>query len=183
MQAVLDACDAGRLSAHPSVLVTNNRKAEAIERAKLAGIAVHVINSVTHPDPDELDQAICDALRDGGCDLVLLAGYMKMIGPQVLAAFKGRIVNIHPSLLPRHGGRGMYGMHVHRAVIEAGDQITGVSVHVVDEEYDSGRVLAQTEVPVVPGDTPESLSVRVLDAEHEFLVETIGRIAAGELQT
>lgn len=182
MQAVLNACVSGTLQATPVVLVTNNRKAVAIERAMSAGLSVHVLNGVTHPDPDDLDAAICAALQEAGCDLIVLAGYMKMIGPRVLAAFRGRIVNIHPSLLPRHGGQGMYGIYVHCSVIEAGDLITGVSVHVVDEEYDHGRILAQTELPVLPGDTPESLSARVLEVEHRFLVDTLGRIAAGELQ-
>ena len=181
MQAVLDACDAERLRATPAVLITNNRNAESIGRAQDAGIAVHILNGVTHPDPDGLDAAILGALKEADCDLIVLAGYMKKLGPRVLGAYRHRIVNIHPSLLPCHGGPGMFGIHVHRAVIDAGDQITGVSVHLVDEEYDSGRVLAQTEVPVESDDTPESLSARVLDVEHQFLVETLGRICDGEL--
>ena len=181
MQAVLDACEAGSLSATPVVLVTNNRGAEAIQRAQRAGMSIHVLNGVTHPDPDLLDLAIHDALTAARCDLIVLAGFMKMIGPRVLHAFARRIVNIHPALLPRHGGKGMFGMHVHRSVIASGDRISGVSVHLVDEEYDHGRVLAQAEVPVEPDDTPESLAERVLKKEHEFLPEVVSRIAKGEL--
>ena len=100
MQAVLDACESGSLSATPAVLVTNNRTAEAIQRATRANIPVHVLNRTTHPDPETLDSAMCEALQAAGCDMIVLAGFMKMIGPRVLNAYRGRIVNIHPSLLP-----------------------------------------------------------------------------------
>ena len=100
MQAVLDACESGSLSAMPAVLVTNNRTAEAIQRAIRANIPVHVLNRTTHPDPEALDSAMCEALQAAGCDMIVLAGFMKMIGPRVLNAYRGRIVNIHPSLLP-----------------------------------------------------------------------------------
>jgi phosphoribosylglycinamide formyltransferase-1 len=121
------------------------------------------------------------ALQASKCELIVLAGFMKMIGPRVLAAYRNRIVNIHPSLLPRHGGKGMYGMHVHAAVIASGDSTTGVTVHLVDEAYDHGRVLAQSRLSVEPRDTPESLSARILKSEHAFLVETLGRICRREL--
>lgn len=182
MQAVLDACEAHTLAATPVVLVSNNRGSEAILRAQRAGMATHVLNRVTHPDPDVLDSAIHDALTAARCDVIVLAGFMKMIGPRVLRAFANRIINIHPALLPRHGGKGMFGMHVHRSVIASGDRVSGVSVHLVDEEYDHGRVLAQAEVPVVPGDTPEALAERVLKKEHQFLPEVLSRIEKGELK-
>ena len=181
MQAVLDACEAGTLSATPVVLVSNNRNAEALQRAQRGGMAIHVLNSVTHPDPDRLDAAIHDALTAARCDLIVLAGFMKMIGPRVLRSFANRIINIHPALLPRHGGKGMFGMHVHRAVIASGERTWGVSVHLVDEEYDHGRILAQAEVPVAHDDTPESLAERVLRKEHEFLPEVLSKIEKGEL--
>ena len=98
---------------------------------------------------------------------------MKKIGPAVLSAYAGRIINIHPALLPRHGGPGMYGRRVHEAVLAAGDSETGVTIHLVDEEYDHGHILAQTRLPVLKGDTVDSLAARVLRREHEFLVETI----------
>ena len=181
MQAVLDAHEAGRLQATPAVVISNNRGAEAIARAERSQIPAYVLNSVTHPDPETLDQAHLDILQRHKIEIIVLAGFMKKIGPRVLRAFRGRILNIHPSLLPRHGGQGMHGMHVHRAVLAAGDRVTGVSVHLVDEEYDHGRILAQTEVPVVSGDTPELLADRVLKVEHEFLVETLCRICEGDL--
>lgn len=182
MQAVLDACEAGRLSITPAVLISNNRCAEAVTRAKEWGMPAYVLNSVTHPEPGALDKAILATLQRHECELILLAGFMKKIGPRVLEIFQNRILNIHPALLPRHGGKGMYGMNVHRAVLAARDPVTGVSVHLVDEEYDHGRVLCQAEVAILPGDTPESLAERVLRREHEFLVETLDRISKGELE-
>lgn len=181
MQAVLEACEAGRLAATPVVLISNNRGSEAIARAQRAGMTTHVLNNVTHPDPDMLDSAIHDALIEARCEIIVLAGFMKMIGPRVLRAFSGRIINIHPALLPRHGGKGMFGIHVHRSVIASGDRVSGVSVHLVDEEYDHGRVIAQAEVSVATHDTPESLAERVLKKEHEFLPEVLSRIVKGEL--
>jgi phosphoribosylglycinamide formyltransferase 1 len=115
-------------------------------------------------------------------DVVLLAGYMKKVGPATLAAFRGRIVNTHPSLLPRHGGQGMYGGRVHEAVLASGDPRTGVSVHLVDADYDTGRVLAQVDVPVLPGDDAAALAARVQRTERDFLVSVLGRIAAGEIR-
>jgi len=181
MQAVVDAIREGVLQARPAVLVCNNRKAEAVLRAEKENFPACILNSVTHPDPQTLDQAILAALQNHKCDLVVLAGYMKKLGPETLAAFRGRIVNIHPALLPKHGGQGMYGQNIHRAVLEAGETVTGVSIHLVTAEYDEGRVLAQTEVPVLPGDTVETLAARVLDREHPFLVETLVRITTGDI--
>lgn len=177
LQAVLDACSSGELSATPAVLVTNNRGAHCIARAQAAGVAVHVLNGVTHPGPEALDEAMLDALRANDCEWIVLAGYMKKIGPRVLEAFAGKMINIHPALLPRHGGKGMYGMNVHRAVIEAGDAVTGATVHLVDGEYDEGPILAQAEVPVLAGDTPETLAARVLETEHRLLVATLRDLA------
>lgn len=182
MQAVLDAIHDKVLPARPAVLVCNNRQAEAAVRAAQQQVPVYILNSATHPDPRALDEAILEALRRHECDLIVLAGFMKKLGPLTLAAFGGRIVNIHPSLLPKHGGQGMYGQHVHRAVLAAGETVTGVSIHLVNEEYDQGRILAQAEVPVLAGDTVESLAARVLVCEHRFLVETLVKITSGEIK-
>lgn len=181
MQAVIDACSAGKLSATPAVLVSNNRGAEALQRAQCSGVPSYVLNSVTYPEPEMLDLKILDALQTHGSDIVLLAGFMKKIGPRVLSAFRGRILNIHPALLPKFGGRGMFGAKVHEAVLAAGEKITGVSVHLVDEEYDHGRVLVQGKVSVLPGDSVETLSARVLVKEHEVLIATLQGIIAGEI--
>ena len=181
MQAIIDATKSGALNARPALLISNNRNSQASLRAEREDIPFQILNSVTHPEPDELDQAMLGALREHEVDLIILAGYMKMIGPRVLEAFDGRILNIHPALLPKFGGQGMYGQHVHRAVLEAGETVTGVSIHLVNGEYDQGRVIAQTEVPVIPGDTVESLAARVLVKEHEFFVETLVDLTEGKV--
>lgn len=182
MQALIDAAKAGRIGIRPVVVISNNSDSGALERAAREGIACRHLSSATHPAPDDLDRAILSTLVGHKADLVVLAGYMKKLGPQTLRAFKGRIVNIHPALLPKYGGHGMYGIHVHEAVLKAGETETGVTIHIVDDEYDKGPILAQSRVPVRPGDTPEILAARVLEREHAFLVETIGRIARGEIK-
>ena len=113
--------------------------------------------------------------------LVTLAGYMKMLGTHTLDAYRNRILNVHPALLPNFGGQGMYGGSVHEAVLASGEKISGVTVHLVDEEYDHGPVVAQTQVPVLPGDTPDTLAERVLEQEHILYPKTIQRIATGEV--
>jgi phosphoribosylglycinamide formyltransferase-1 len=181
MQAVIDACKAGRIQARPGVVISNNSRSGAIERAKREGIPHAHLSSVTHPNLDQLDQAMLDTLLSYKVDLVLLVGYMKRIGWRTLEQYAGRMLNIHPALLPRFGGQGMYGTRVHEAVLAAGERVTGVTIHLVDAEYDRGQILAQRQVPVMPDDTPELLAHRVLKHEHSLLVDTVAQIAAGEL--
>ena len=176
MQAVVDACAEGRIRVQPAVLISNNRSARALQRAAAAGFPGFCLNADTHPEPEVLDRAMLDVLRGHQVDLVVLTGYLKKVGPETLAAFRRRMINIHPSLLPRYAGRGMYGLGVHEAVLAAGDAVTGVTIHFVEAEYDQGAVIAQRTVPVDPDDTPESLAARVLSVEHELLVETVGTI-------
>lgn len=181
MQSVIDACASGRLRARPCVVISNNSQSGAIGRAKDENIPYRHLSSVTHPDPRHLDRAVRDELIQYQADLVVLAGYMKKIGPQTLAQFAGRIVNIHPALLPSFGGAGMYGIRVHRAVLASGATESGVTVHLVNAEYDQGPILAQRRVPVLPGDSPESLAWRVLEQEHSLLVETLEGIVQGRI--
>ena len=181
MQAIVDACRDGRLPAEPVAVVGNNSRSQALERARRQGIPAFHLSSRTHPDPDTLDAAIASVLGRSGADLVCLAGYMKLLGPRTLRAFEGRVLNIHPALLPRYGGRGFYGRAVHEAVLASGDTESGATVHLVDELYDHGPVLARARVPVLPGDTPDSLAARVLEQEHLLYTETLRRIAAGEI--
>lgn len=181
LQAVIDACEQGVIAGHVVVVIGNNSRAEAKRRAARHDIAFVHLSSRTHPDDASLDTAVRDALTAHDPDLVLLAGYMKKIGPATLAAFRGRIVNTHPSLLPKHGGRGMYGARVHGAVLAAGESESGISVHAVDGDYDTGPVLAQKTVAVEPGDDVASLAARVQSHEREFLVEVLRRIALGEI--
>lgn len=175
-QAIIDACATGKLNARPVIAISNNSKAIALERARDAGIPAAHLSSATHPGEDELDAAITRMLRAYEVDLVITAGYMKKLGPSTLAEFSRRIINVHPSLLPRHGGKGMYGMNVHKAVIESGDAETGVTIHYVDNEYDAGPIIARKSIPVLASDTPESLAERVLAEEHKFLIETLGSL-------
>lgn len=181
MQAVIDACTSGRLKVRPCVVISNNGDSEALTRARREGIPAYQLSSKTHPDPERLDQTIMRTLVDHGTDLVLLAGYMKKLGPLTLDAFQGRILNIHPALLPKYGGQGMYGRKVHESVLKAGEKETGVTIHLVDNTYDHGAIVAQCRVPVEAQDTVESLSERVLKVEHEFLVDTLRRIITGEI--
>lgn len=182
VQVIIDACGSGTLDAEPCVLVSNNSDAPVMARARAAGIATYHLSSHTHPDPSLLDDAILEALTRHGAALIVLAGYMKKIGPRTLARYRGLVLNIHPALLPKFGGQGMYGRRVHEEVLAAGDRVTGVTVHLADEEYDRGPILAQREVPVVRGDTVDSLAARVLEAEHALYVETLARIARGEIR-
>lgn len=182
LQSIMDHIARGNLDAEVVLVISNNSGSGALERARRTGVATRHLSSRSHPDPGALDAAMRDALVDAGADVVCLAGYMKKIGPLTLAAFPGRILNIHPALLPRHGGPGYYGIHVHEKVLESGDAVSGATVHVVDEQYDRGRILEQVEVPVEPGDTPESLQQRVLAQEHRLYPRVLRRIAAGELK-
>lgn len=181
MQAIIDACKAGRLNAAAAVVISNNGDSRALERAKSEGIPGYYLSGKTHPDPDDLDKAILDTLIRHKVDIVALAGYMKKLGPKTLSYFRGRILNIHPALLPKYGGKGMYGIHVHEAVLAAGEKESGVTVHLVDEEYDRGPILAQVRVPVMPDDTPETLAERVLVQEHILYSATLQRIATGDI--
>jgi len=180
-QAIMDAARAGTINAEVAVLVSNNAGAKALERAAAAGVPQEVVNAARYPGEGEEDRKLVEVLRQYKVELVVLAGYMKKLGPATLEAFRGRIVNIHPALLPKHGGTGKYGIHVHESVLAAGDTETGVTVHVVDEQYDHGRILGQTVLPVEPDDTPETLQQRVLTVEHRFYPAILGRIADGEI--
>jgi phosphoribosylglycinamide formyltransferase 1 len=182
LQSVLDACADGRIQGRVAVVVSNNGDSGALRRARQAGVhAVH-LSSRTHGDPAALDEAIRGALAAADVDVVFLAGYMKKLGPLVIRAFAGRILNTHPALLPRFGGPGMYGDRVFAAVLAAGEAESGVSVHLVDAEYDTGAVLRQCRVPVFAGDSLDDLQARVRIREKELVVETLAQIASGEIR-
>jgi phosphoribosylglycinamide formyltransferase-1 len=180
-QAIMENACSGELNAEVAVVISNNATAQVLERARKAGVPVEVVNAARYPGAGNEDRAVLSTLRRHGVELVVLAGYMKKLGPATLEAYRNRIVNIHPALLPRHGGQGKYGIHVHESVIAEGDTETGVTVHLVDEQYDHGRILGQIKLPVMPNDTPETLQQRVLEIEHRFYSEVIDRIANGEI--
>lgn len=155
------------------VLVLSNRPgAGGLEIARAAGIPTVVLQDSADPE------AWRRALDAAAADFVVLAGYLKQVPPAVVRAYPGRMINIHPALLPDHGGPGMYGLRVHQAVLARGDRESGATVHQVTEAYDEGPVLAQARVPVLPGDTPETLAARVLTVEHRLLPAAVLAAAA-----
>jgi phosphoribosylglycinamide formyltransferase 1 len=179
MRAVVQAIEAGELNAEARILVTNRRGVPALDFAAQHAVPSRVI--ATLPDPEAADAALADALKSAGAELVILSGYLRKLGPRTLAAFPNRILNIHPALLPRFGGQGMYGRRVHEAVAAAGSSVTGASVHIVDGEYDQGPVIASRSVALAPGDDPGTIERKVTAVEPELFVDTLRRICAGEL--
>ncbi|MFL5616966.1 MAG: phosphoribosylglycinamide formyltransferase [Gemmatimonadaceae bacterium] len=180
LQAILDhLATLGEARHGDVVLVASNRPdTGALARAERAGIPRVVLRSPHAPDGLELDAA----LAAHGVQLVALAGYMRLIPAEVTAAYRGRMLNVHPALLPEFGGPGMYGPRVHRAVLHAGATLSGPSVHFVDEVYDHGAVIAQWPVPVLPHDDEHSLAARVLRAEHLLYPRVVDAVAAGEVR-
>lgn len=177
LQAVLDAVAEGRLAAKIVLVVSNNAAAGALRRAREAGIAALHLSTTLDSDAATLDCALTAALLAATPDVVVTAGYMKRLGPEVMAAFHRRMINVHPSLLPKYGGQGMYDRYVHEAVLAAGEQESGATVHFVEGDYDSGPTIAQARVPVLAGDTTERLAARVKQRERELLVEVLRRRA------
>lgn len=181
VQAIIDAIEQGKLNARPCVVISNNSNAYVLERAKKKGIPFYHISSQHYPNEEVLDQKILETLIKHNVDIVILAGYMKKVDSKVLSHFRNRVLNIHPALLPKFGGKGMYGKFVHEAVIKAGEKESGCTVHLVDEHYDQGRILGQIKVPVFPDDTPETLAERVLAEEHRLYPTVLQKIANGEI--
>ena len=176
-QMVMDACADGRISASVAVVISNNENAEVLRRAAACGIPTcHISGRVVTP-PANVGQAVTDALRQHNVDVVLLAGYMRKVSDSTLQAFRNRIINVHPALLPNHGGQGMYGQRVHAAVIASGDRVSGATVHIVTEEYDAGPILSQLEVVVQEDDDAESLEAKVRGVERELLIDTLATLA------
>jgi formyltetrahydrofolate-dependent phosphoribosylglycinamide formyltransferase len=172
-QSIIDAITSGQLSARIVGLVTNKNEAYAIERAKNNNIPVLVLNPSDFEDNSEYSEKLLQQLTDWNTDLIVLAGYLRKIPASIIQAFDNRILNIHPALLPKFGGKGFYGMNVHTAVIEQQEVETGCTVHVVTEEYDKGPILGQSKVQVLDTDTPEDLAKRVLTEEHKLYPRVI----------
>ena len=179
LDAVLEAVAAGSLPAvEPALVVANRPGIRALEVAARRGVPWRVMPQASFASGDARDAAIGSALEEAGCHLVLLAGYDQVLRAPYFAAFSGRTINIHPSLLPRHGGRGMTGSAVHAAVLAAGDAETGVTIHDVTEALDAGPPIAQVRLPVHAGETPGELAERVLAVEHQTVVEVLARLSA-----
>ncbi|MBU1078769.1 MAG: phosphoribosylglycinamide formyltransferase [Spirochaetes bacterium] len=168
-EAILD----GRINGNIALLISSRPDAPALEKAKNYIIPSSVISEKDHSHPDEYANEILERLQDHKIDFIILAGFLKKIPDKVIKQYKHKIINIHPALLPKFGGKGMYGIHVHEAVIKAQEKETGVTVHFVDEEYDHGPTIMQRKVPVEPADTPDILQKRVLREEHRILPEVV----------
>ena len=172
-KAIIDRIGEGDLEAQCKFLITNNGSCGAVSHAESYGIPVYHISGKTHPDVAAYEAALLEVIDRYDIDLLILAGYMKALPVSMIKRLPERILNIHPSLLPKYGGKGFWGIHVHEAVVAAHEKESGPTVHLVSEEIDQGRILAQTKVPVLEGDTPEELAARVLVQEHDLYWRTI----------
>lgn len=166
-EALLKAMQDPAYPAECVVIFTNKLEAGVLEKAARFKIPSEALSHKDYANREDFDAAVLGVLSRYKPDYLCLCGYLRILTPAFVQAYRGRILNIHPSLLPRHGGPGMHGHHVHEAVLAAGDTESGATVHFVDEGVDSGAILMQQSVPVLPGDSPESLAARVLGAEHQ----------------
>ena len=179
LNAVLEAVASGELPGmEPAIVISNRPGVAAFEVAARHGVPAQVLERAVFANASARDRAIGQALTDAGVELAVLAGYDQLLRPSYFEAYAGRTINIHPSLLPAHGGKGMMGLAVHRSVLAAGDERTGVTIHEVTPELDAGPPLLQAEVPVMPGDDAERLAERVLAVEHRSLVEVLRRLSS-----
>ena len=168
LQAIIDKEKSGELAESKIVrVIASKDTAYALQRAADAGIETSVAKT---------QEEVLRQLEECGAELVVLAGYMSVLAPEVIEKFRNRIINIHPSLIPKYCGKGFYGMRVHRAVIEAGEKESGATVHFVDEGVDTGKIILQETVPVMEGDSPEDLAARVLETEHRILAEGLNKV-------
>jgi len=174
------ACQKDRIPARIAWLISNNSRCGAMEYAREQGIPAFHLSAKTHPEDSQRTAEMIRVAEEFQTSLICLAGYMKALPSQLIQTYPKRILNIHPSLLPEFGGKGCYGIKVHQMVIEAGKVQTGATVHLVEGEYDRGMILAQERVPVKPGDTPEILAARVLEAEHLLYETTIRNFLKSE---
>lgn len=176
LQAIMRGIVGGALNARIEAVISNRDDAYALERAKSAGIPTHCVGAATFPDVSERTRALQSLLHRYNPELIVLAGYLPILPEPIVQAFPHAIINIHPALIPKYCGKGFYGMRVHEAVIAAGERESGATVHRVDAGIDTGEILAQRRVPVLEGETPQSLARKVLEIEHALLVETIAAI-------
>ena len=181
LQNFIDRITDGRMKAEIALVISSNPTAGGIERARRAGVPVELIRREDHPSVASFSDAIFGRCRAVSADLVTLAGFLKLL--KIPPDFVGRVMNIHPALLPAFGGKGMYGHRVHEAVLKAGVQVSGCTVHWVDNQYDHGPIILQRTVPMLDGDTPETLAARVFEQEGEAYPEAIRLFATGQLAT
>jgi len=179
---LIDAVQAGYINANIRVVVSNRKESFALERAKKHKIEALYVTPVDCRDSKEYFTKLIKFMEEREIDLICLAGFLLMIQPELVRKYKGRILNIHPALLPSFGGKGMYGHHVHEAVIKSGAKYSGCTVHFVDEEYDHGQIVLQRVVPVHDDDTPDTLAERVLKEEHKAYPDAVKLFVEGKLE-
>lgn len=179
MQAIAAACRSGEIAGSVALVIGNQAGSPALARA--AELSLPTLALSSNQEEAVYAAALLAALRGAEIDLICLAGYMRKVPGPVVAAFRGRVLNIHAALLPSFGGHGMYGQHIHQAVLDYGAKVSGCTVHFVDEQYDTGPVILQSAVPVEEGDTAETLAARVLAAEHAAYPRAVALFAAGRL--
>ena len=172
LQSILDACEAGKINGQIRLVISNRKKAYGLERARLHGIQAEWIK-----DEDE----ILKRFEEEKIDVVVLAGYLAIVGDKLLEQYKNRIINIHPSLIPSFCGPGFYGMHVHEAVFKRGVKVSGATVHFVTGEVDGGPIILQRAVDISDLETPEDIQARVLEIEHEILPEAVALYCEGRV--
>jgi phosphoribosylglycinamide formyltransferase-1 len=181
-EAILENIHLGNIVAKPVLLITNNSKAEVLKHAEFFKVPWYHISNQTHPNEEKRVRFMLELLSFYDTDLLILAGYMKKIPNEIIEAYPNKIINIHPALLPKFGGKGMYGLNVHKAVIDSEEKITGATVHIVTDEYDQGRILAQQSIEIEEGDTPESLQKKVLKIEHTLFSKVIQDIISKKIE-
>ncbi len=182
LQALIDASKAGILSGEIVLVISSSRKAYGLVRAEKAGIDRFVYRRADFSSDQEASGMLIEKLKEYKIDCIALTGYLKLLPEQIVDEYKGRILNIHPALLPKFGGKGMYGHHVHKAVIEAGEKESGITIHLVDKIYDNGKILKQVSLPILDGDTPETLAERILKLEHTWYARVLNQLIKNDFQ-
>ena len=180
LQALIDATKAGILKARIVWVVSSKSKAYGLERAADENIETFVYKDKNYSSPEEASIDLLAQLKKREVGYIALSGYLRLLPANVVEAYRGRITNIHPALLPKYGGKGMWGHHVHEAVLASGDKESGCTVHLADEIYDNGRILEQVKVPVLEGDTPDTLAARILVEEHKLYPRVLQKLIRGE---
>ncbi|MDN5351306.1 MAG: phosphoribosylglycinamide formyltransferase 1 [Clostridiales bacterium] len=182
LQAIIDAVAAGIVRADIACVISDRKEAYGLERAQKAGIETRYIGKGNYPERKARQEALCELLETLEPDLIVLAGYLSILPEAVTQRFARRIINVHPSLIPKYCGKGFYGHYVHEAVLEGGESESGATVHFVDQGVDTGEIIVQERVPVLSDDTAETLAARVLKVEHRILVNTLKNFSEGKIE-
>ena len=181
-EAIIRATYEGKLSSEVGLVISNNADAGALQRAKELDVNYSAIDRRNFNSEESYISSLFSLLDENGIDFIALAGYLKLVQPQLIEKYRNKITNIHPALLPSFGGKGFYGINVHEAVLEAGCKVSGVTIHMVTEAYDRGAIIAQKSVPVLGDDNPDSLAARVLKVEHQIYPEALQLFAEGRVK-